>query len=136
MATFQAQSGFTTDPETGCVHGYNNYEQCRTNYFLKQQNEILKNQQSDSNNGNGNAKVMGTSTEAQAQGQTNNNLAAVGEATSGFNFSLAYLLILVAAIITTVVITKYFTKKKEDEMQVVFFRKNPIKPKDNETTKL
>lgn len=44
MAKFQAQSGFTTDPETGCVQGYNDYEQCRANYFLKQQNQIIQQQ--------------------------------------------------------------------------------------------
>lgn len=111
MATVQFKSGFTTDPETGCVRGYNDYEQCRTNFFLKQQNQILKNQQSSSNNGD--AKVMGTTTEAQIETQANNNLAAVEAAMGGFSFPLTYVLIIIATMVITAVVTRYLTKPKK-----------------------
>ena len=130
MATFQAKMyQQQTDPETGCAsYDERAFQACREVYFLKQQNEILKNQQSSSNNGDGDSKVMGTTTEAQVQGQANNNLAAVEAATGGFSFSPTYVLIFITAIIIMVGIIRYFTKKKEDEIQIVFFRKTPKYP--------
>ncbi len=45
MATFPIRAFIsnTRDPETGCIRGYyKEYEQCRANFFLKQQNQILQ----------------------------------------------------------------------------------------------
>lgn len=47
MATFQAETyQKLKDPETGCVaYGTENLEQCKQTFYLKQQNEILREQQ-------------------------------------------------------------------------------------------
>lgn len=48
MATFPAKMyQQLKDPETGCVaYGTENFEQCKQTFYLKQQNEILRGQQS------------------------------------------------------------------------------------------
>lgn len=49
MAVYNLCLNVQRDPETGCAYDCgerHDYEQCRQSYFLKQQNQILKNKQS------------------------------------------------------------------------------------------
>lgn len=98
-----------TDTETGCTNTLNKeaFELCRQNYYLKQQNQILQDKQSEVKNEN--IEEIGTTTQTQEAG----NSATIGATVNGIRPSLLYALTIVATIIVTVVITKYLTKRKQ-----------------------
>ena len=122
MATFQFKSGFTTDPETGCIRGYNDYEQCRTTYFLKQQNEILQ-QQTQSNLRQENTELKSQldqmrkeiealktqQTVSQPAAQNNGNVLAAS--VSGMSIPTLLLAILVVAAAAFLIGQKFYRKQ-------------------------
>ena len=133
------------DPETGCIaYGRENLEQCKQTYYLKQQNEILSQQQTVSNQQQENLELkaqvetMRQEIETlksqqvvqQPPAQTNSNLLAASIA----GVTLPNLLIIIAVIVSAAILIwrKFKTK---DEYQVHFFRKTPqYPPKSNQWT--
>lgn len=117
MATFQAKSGFTTDQETGCIHGYTDYEQCRTNYFLKQQNQILQNQPPSSEKENDQLKTEIETLNQELEILETKQVAPESNNAQNNDFlesaPVTYISILLVVVITTVFITRFFIKKYE-----------------------
>ena len=90
------------DSETGCSNTLDKtaYELCRQNYFMKQQNQILQNQQIS-------PKPDETTSQIQAEGVNN----FPQKESDGISYTIPYLLVLVAVVVVTAIITKRLIRK-------------------------
>ncbi|OGZ10752.1 MAG: hypothetical protein A3C93_05550 [Candidatus Lloydbacteria bacterium RIFCSPHIGHO2_02_FULL_54_17] len=112
------------DPETGCVsHDQVAFQSCRQAYFLKQQNQILQNQQQQSNeilrqeNTGLKTQAAKIQSELDALKTQPTSTATTGSSVqpqmgvNGNGNVIVFSLLLIIAILATVIITKHFSKK-------------------------
>jgi len=91
------------DPETGCSSRDEvAFQSCRQNYFLKQQNQILQNQQSNPKP----EESVQLKTETQTRVEEVNYVQKESIESNGISPTIPYLLILIVVVAATIIITK------------------------------